>query len=380
MIYIRRGSQALELLTLLSGVGEFPNCSIHLLGRERVYKALVSKMTEKQTFCQTETGQKLTTKLLTVSGKGSAKTVRLYRKALPMLEWIGASQYYETAFNNHKFRGDANHILRNHRVAEATVMFMKAGLDIRPFLLKPLQNESIKRVVEAPAFYPPRFLKGTFQADLNKTMYTRIVGALFSRDSCYAVYNTRGTVMKWCGKGEFKTRQALIEVARMNAGVGNVDSAILFGEDAATALNTLMDAEENSHKEYRFDGIYDHIHYVPLSQDGIRQLRFFLIPRWQEQLLEMLFDDTQRSFNNGRFEYDAFVDGKYILTHFDGDIARLIRYREGIEHIPAHHEVLCFPHQVGYLRSYLGDAAHIKTIDIKTLENEFGIGKEKDEI
>lgn len=78
--------------------------------------------------------------------------------------------------------------------------------------------------------------------------------------------------------------------------------------------------------------------------------------------------------------YDAFVDGKYILTHFDGDIARLIRYREGIEHIPAHHEVLCFPHQVAYLRAYLGDAVHIKTIDIKTLENEFGIGKEKDEI
>ena len=94
----------------------------------------------------------------------------------------------------------------------------------------------------------------------------------------------------------------------------------------------------------------------------------------------MLFDDAQRSFNNGQFEYDAFVDGKYILTHFDGDIARLIRYREGIEHIPAHHEVLCFPHQVSYLRAYLGDAVHIKTIDILTLENEFGIGKEKDEI
>ena len=79
MMFVRRGSQAFELLTLLSVVGEFPNCSIHLLGRERVYKALISKLTEKQTFSHAETGQKLTTKLLTISGKGGAKTVRLYR-------------------------------------------------------------------------------------------------------------------------------------------------------------------------------------------------------------------------------------------------------------------------------------------------------------
>ena len=94
----------------------------------------------------------------------------------------------------------------------------------------------------------------------------------------------------------------------------------------------------------------------------------------------MLFDDADRSFDAGLFEYDAFVGGTYVLAHFDGDIARLIRYREGIEHVQARHEVLCFPHQVSYLRQYLGDGTAIKTIDIRTLENEFDIGKEKDEI
>ena len=380
MIYVRRGSQAFEMLTILSVVGEFPNCSIHLLGRVRVYQSLVAKLTEPQTFCQTETGKQLTTKLLTLSGKRGDKTVRLYRKALPILDWIGADEYYRDTFKNHKFSGDASHINRNHRVAEATVMMRRIGLEIRPYLLPKLQSQRIEVRVTEPTFYPSRILKGTFLADMNKTMFTRIVGALFSGETCYAVYNTRAAVMKWCGRGEFKAKQSLGEVCRMNAGIHEVDSAILFGNDASIALGTLRGADEDKHKEYRFDSIYDHIHYVPLSQEGIRQLRFFLIPRWQEQLLEMLFDDAQRSFNNGQFEYDAFVDGKYILTHFDGDIARLIRYREGIEHIRAHHEVLCFPHQVSYLRAYLGDAVHIKTIDILTLENEFGIGKEKDEI
>ena len=380
MTFIRRGSQAFELLTLLSVVGEFPNCSIHLLGRERVYKALVSKLTEKQTFSHTETGQKLTTKLLTISGKGGAKTVRLYRKALPILEWIGASEYYGATFKDHKFRGDPSHVIRNHRVAEATAMFMKAGLDIRPYRLEPLQTERILDVVEKPSFYTSRSLKGTFEVDMNKTMYTRIVGALFTESECYAVYNTRDAAMKWCGKGEFKTRQALTELSRLNAGIREVNSAILFGNDAQTALSTLNAAGEDSHKEYRFDSIYPHVHYVPLTQEGIRQLRFFLIPRWKEQLLEMLFDDADRSFDAGLFEYDAFVGDTYVLAHFDGDIARLIRYREGIENVQARHEVLCFPHQVSYLRQYLGDGAAIKTIDIWTLENEFDIGKEKDEI
>ena len=70
MIYIRPGSQAHEILTLLSIVGEFPTCSVHLLGNERVYKALISKLSERQDFCHTETGQVHTTKLLTISGKG----------------------------------------------------------------------------------------------------------------------------------------------------------------------------------------------------------------------------------------------------------------------------------------------------------------------
>ena len=380
MIYIRRGSQVFELLTILSVVGEFPNCSIHLLGRERVYQSLISKLTEHQTFCHTETGKQLSTKLLTLSGKRGDKTVRLYRMALPVLDWIGADEYYRLTFNNHKFSGDECHIKRNHRVAEATVMMRRVGLEIRPDLLPKLQSQRIEVRITEPTFYPSRIIKGTFLEDMNKTMFTRIVGALFSGDTCYAVYNTRSAVMKWCGRGEFKAKQSLGEVCRMNAGIHEVDSAILLGNDADVALDTLIFADEDKHKEYRFDSIYDHIHYVPLSQEGIRQLRFFLTPRWQEQVLELLFDYNQRSFNNGLFEYDAFVDGTYILAHFDGDIARLIRYREGIENVYARHEVLCFPHQVSYLRQYLGDRVAIKTIDIETLENEFGIGKEKDEI
>jgi len=379
MIFIRPNTQVYEILTLLSVVGEYPNCSIHLLGRERVYKALISKLTEKQTFCHAETGQVLSTKLLTISGRGANKTVRLFKKAIPILSWIGADEYYLKAFSCHKFRGDATHINRNHRVAEAIAMFKKAGLEIRPNFLPKLQNERSQAVISEPTYYPSRFLKGTILMDINKTMYTRIVGALFVGEACFAVYNTRNAVMKWCGRGEFKAKQALIDLGRMNAGIQDIDSAILFGADAETVLNTLIAEDEKYKKEYRFDSIYHHIYYLPLNQDGVRQLRFFLIPGWKDKLLDMLFENSQRSYNMGMFEYDAVVDGIYVLAHFDGDIARLIRYRDGIEHFKVQHEVLCFPHQAEYLRKYLGNRVRLKTINIEAIENEFGIGKETDE-
>ena len=169
MIHIRPGSQVYEILTLLSIVGEFPTCSLHLLGSERVYKALVSKLTEKQECCHTETGEVITTKVLTISGKSSSKTIRLFRKALPILGWLGAEQFYHESYPNHKFSGSYYHVVRNHRVAEVVAVCMKAGLEIKPYKLPKLQGTTITNIIDKPTFYPSRILKEIYQDDLNKT-------------------------------------------------------------------------------------------------------------------------------------------------------------------------------------------------------------------
>ena len=379
MIYIRPGSQVYEILTLLSIVGEFPTCSLHLLGSERVYKALVSKLTEKQDCCHTETGEVISTKVLTISGKGSSKTIRLFRKALPILKWLGAEQFYHEAYPNHKFSGSYYHVVRNHRVAEVVAVCMKAGLEIRAYRLPRLQHNDLVNIIREPTFYPSREIKGHYEDGLNKTRYTRIVGALFVNGECFAIYNTRDIPMKWSGRGEFKTKHALIETGRCNAGVTDVTSALLFANDASVALATLIEVDKNQRKDERFDSIYKHIHFIPLSKDGIRQFRLFTIPKWQDRILQLLFEDAQRSYGLGQFEYDAIVNGTYVFVHFDGDLARLIRYRDASQFFKGPHEVLCFPHQVGYIKSYLGKTVTIKTIDIDVIEEALGIGKELNE-
>lgn len=373
MVHFRPGSQVWQLITLLSFVGEFPFKSLSLLGSERVYKALISRLTTLQTIRNFNSGDEITCRLLTISGKGAGKTIRLYKGALPILEWLhpGVQGYYMDAFWGHRFPGDASHRDRNHRVAEAAAMFMKAGMEARPYLLSRLQNREILRVVPGtPCFYLAKDLKKVGEAEMNKTMFTRMTGALFSSGKCYAVYNTRDAVMKWSGMGEYKALHSLIELARLNAGISQVDSAILFGQSGETALRTLLESDKTRRLEFRFDSIYRHIHFIPMNGDGIRQLRLFSVPDWKAQLLELLFESEVRSYDRGLFEYDACVDGVNILSHLDGDIARLIRFREAIENRTGRFEVLCFPHQTHFLREYLGGLAGIKTIGMDSVEAE----------
>lgn len=158
MITLRTGSHALNIITLLSVTGEFPMRSLKLLGNERVLKALVHKMTTPQDYRlpHTQTEERITCKLLNVSGKGSSKSIRFSKAALPILEWIhpDAYDYYMHSFWDHKFPGDAAHIERNHRVAESVMMCMAAGIECRPYSLPSLQNMQISLTVpEYSAYY-----------------------------------------------------------------------------------------------------------------------------------------------------------------------------------------------------------------------------------
>lgn len=323
MIHFRPGSQVYRLVTLLSVVGEFPMRSIHLLGNERVYKTLIAKLTSSQ-ILRFDNGEETRCRLLTIAGRGAGKAIRLYKGALFLLTNFLASEYYMSAFWGHRFPGDSAHRERNFRIAEVVAMCMSTQTEARPYCLPALQNNRIARIVPAvPSFYPSRSLKQIGGVEMNKTMYSRMTGAIFTHGECYAVYNTRGAAMKWNGMGEFKARHNLSEIGRLNAGIQDVESAILFGESYEVAIKTLVGDGRGKRPEQRFDSVYQHVHFVPLNGFGIRLLRV-LIHSNPEDILSLLFPPEFRSMGQGVFEYDAYVDGVYVLSHLDGDVARLI--------------------------------------------------------
>lgn len=378
MLHFRPGSQAMQLITLLSFVGEFPIRSVHLLGNERVLKALIHRLTSQQLVRNSQTGNELTSRMLTIAGKSYYKSIRMYKGALPILDWLhpDAYGYYMDTFWNHRFPGDQAHRERNQRVAEAAALCMRAGMEARPYMLPKFQNQELLQVVPgSPSFYLAKDLKKVGETEINKIMFTRMVGAVFSFGCCYAVYNTRDAVMKWSGMGEFKALHSLTEIARQNAGVSKVSEAILIGQSGETALQTLQETDKTRRLEFRFDSIYRHIYFVPMNEYGIRQLSLLSVPDWKERQLELLFEPEVRSYDKGFFEYDACVDGVYIFSHLDSDIARLLRFRDAIENQVGRFEVLCFPYQAYFLREYLGSLVSIKTIDMEAMEAELELDR-----
>ena len=371
MITIRPGSHAYELMILLANVGELPVASLDLLGSARTWKALINKLTKSQWLFFPDSGKKIQCILLNVTGKGKYKTVRLYKGGLPALKLLNADayDYYMEYSSNHQMAGDQAHIERNHRVAEAAVMCRNAGIEIRPYMLPQLQADRIyRRSFIAPTFYNGRDLKKLKQDELSKTMYSRMVGAIFSPGGGYVVYNTRNALMKWHGSGEFKALMDVLEISRLNTDLPEFRSAVLFGRDYQIALRTLEDISNSRRMDLRFDATYHQIHFIPMSSFGAEMLRILTLPDWKQNLLEALFEPEVLSNDRGTFEYDAKVDGTYILCHFDGDIARLMRFRGAIQDMPGRYEVLCYPEQVTFLRAYLGEEVSLKVLSMDEIK------------
>ncbi len=338
---------------------------------------LIECATKSCAYQNFETKERYTTTLLTIVGKGRQKSLRFLSGAEHILEWLGLWEVFKSLHGEIHYRGDLMHRDRAHRIAEGYVMAYMAGLEINPMEMPKLQQDSIRNLfLKKQCFYGSKLLKGLARIEMSKNVYTRTIGAVYANKNVYAVYNTRNRIMKWCGKGEKKALVNLEEVSRMNANVHRVNSAILFGKGMDIALKTLLETDDSTRLEFCFDGIYSHIYFIPLDNNGIRQFRLLIIEDWREELLSALFPDTMRSYDEGSFEYDARVGGKFIFAFFDGDIARLQRFRFAAQRTEGEYEVLCFPFQVELVKGYLGNLAKIKTVKMEVIEDAMGIGGE----
>lgn len=377
MVTLRPGSHVWRLLTVLSAVGEFPAQSLHLLGSERSLEKLVHRLESPQEIRSLDGAVLGSFKLFTVSGRREKRTIRLCKGALPLLQSLhpAALSNYLAMYGAYRFSSNDAHVQRNHRVAEALAICLGAGVEVRPYALPSLQKQEIRQVVPPgrPSFYIARNLKRLDNTEMNKTIFTRLTGALFCPDICYAVYNARGAVMKWSGMGEFKTANHLTELARMNAGIPQADHALLLGECMDIALQTLLESDKSKRMELRFDRIYQHIHYIPMNSQGMRMLRILTLPDWNEQMLSVVFPPEWRLPSPSTVECDAQRDTSLILSHLDGDIARLVRLRQALEHTDIPYEVLCFPWQSMFLHRYLGDRVQLREIGLEALETALGI-------
>lgn len=373
MIIFQPGSHAYRLVYVLLLVGEFPFRSLGLLGDERTMKAVAVRLTQSHEFVLKDTDVCFCGRIITISGKGNLKTIRLTRYAFSFIEQVMPELFrqYLNSYDQHHFRGSKYAIDRHHRVAEAISFCLRSGIESNILLLPQLQKaDNILIQYHEPAFYHGKYLKNLGFEEINKTKFTRMVGALFYGTGCYVVYNTRNAKMKWNGRGESKTSLHISDICMKNTSFKDVRSAILFGKDYDIALETLRASELDPKEENRFDYVYRHMHFVPQEDIGEKILRLITTPNWNRTLLEMIFESDELSDQNASFTYDACVNGKYILSFMDSDIIKLLRFKRGIRSLHVKWEILCFPEQLQFLRAYLGKEATLKCFDADGIVGE----------
>ena len=376
MKILKPGSQLHRLISLLSVCGEFPVKSLDLLGNKRLYRRVVSECTVPVTIQNHATKETISLpKIFILTGRGRMKSIRLYKGARPILTWIGEGEYYDSICYGYNMPMTTAHVDRNHRVAETLAAFMDAGFYCLPHTLPKLKSEGINRIITTqPLAYPSRMLKFTDDGEVNKTGFSRITGAVFAGGDCYAVYNTRNAVMKWSGKGETKAMVSLKQLSIANSGI-DLDRlpVLFFGASHEVAFRSMLAMRKATNVSLRFDMFSPRIHFIPLNQYGARFLKFISIPGWREHLLGLLFDEKNRSFNKGHFEYDAKINDTYILSHLDSDLCRLNRFREAIiffEDNKAKYEVLCFEWQYHFVKKFMGELAKVTPVSFDDVDQD----------
>lgn len=394
MILIQPGRHAYNILTVLSIIDEFPVSAAEIFGPKRVIRDVIFKLrVEKSELYRIRTDDGTIQlfsgkKLIWKHGQGNLKSIRLTAQGTEIIKYFhpNCGEYYERTYSSKSAssgrRSDAVFLDRAHRIGETVAMLYMAGAECRPYALPPLQTESIRETVSSyPSYYISRTVKAAGgDESIDKTGFTRYTGLLFTCDSASAVYNTRSAVMKWRGQSELKAKYDLTRIVRMNhpsISVKDIESVFLFGKPGM-ALKTLEANCMNRRLEHRFDEIYQHIHFIPLTQFGVQLLKIYLQPKWREKILSKLFRPEERSYDQGIFEYDACINGRYIFSFLDSDIARLLRLDSALQsftHKNTHVEIICFPEQKQTVMEFFSLAntvaatapISIRTIDLGTL-------------
>ncbi len=374
MITIRPGSHVHTLLTVLSFVGEYPVTALGLLGSARSYKDLIYKLSMPQEFRFPDREERFTCRLLTVSGKGKRKTIRMHKSALPLLKYWDEDAYdnYMAEFDEHTFSGNARHVERNHLVAEAAVMCMKAGIEARPLGVPDLMDEQVRLLrMPDPYFYFARDLKRVNEYEMNKIRFTRLAGVITYPGGCYAVYNTRDEIMNWMGDGEMKIKLHLHSIFKPLHYYDYPlrEAAVMFGKDYDTALEMLEEMKRTKNLDNGLFHTFRDIFFVPMNDFGVRLLRVLTTWNWKERILNGLFDEKTRSFDRGSFTYDAHVNDEFQISFLDGNIRRLFHFREAILNRDLKCRVVCYHEQVEFIQKYLGDLVTLRTGKIDTVES-----------
>lgn len=258
-------TQAYRLLEMVAISGEFPVNQLRRLPGGVSYKANLLKALKRDKLLRTYYQDRL---------RGCRLTAKA--KALLLGENNVRFAFYLTGrTETNMLKSEVVRRLRLHRIAEVWVTMRNAGVSVfqdeKPDVFYPQGGDpGPLPTLEAPAFYSSREVK-ELDTEAVKIHGARMVGALLTVDSVYAVYNTGGAVMKWNYKSELRSKVLLKTVLCQQRLAHLYHMAdvrgLIFGDSMEMADQLMAGKGETRRGYFMLDGSYDSFCYLTSDQD-----------------------------------------------------------------------------------------------------------------
>lgn len=355
------------ILALTAICGELPADQLHRLPGGDSYKSKVIQSLKSQ-------------KLLRTFYRDSLRGYRLTQAAKSLL-CDASPQRFSFALTG---AAETNHIkseitrrLRLHRIAEATITMMNAGVrlhrDEKPDIFAPTWEHGVRPFLSAPVFYNSREIKemGTVFVKIHGA---RSVGVLLSPTQIFVVYNFGDGLMKWDYKSEMRTK-ALMKTVLCNNRLSHLYtpdsvSGLLLGNNLSLAYDILTGQARSQY--FLLDGNYEHFYFLTNDRHGERLLQLLCSSELTNQMEDILLADLYEGNESSTLENDAFDEaGDPVLLGYTLDLPRIKRFNTALHLQGRSGTLICFDYQKEFLQRYCCNRVRFQTIDFQKWERSF---------
>lgn len=366
MITIKEGSCVWRVLTVLAISNDYPCSSIEYFGNYEIYRRLIHKMLETETYYNPLTKEKMTCKALNRSGDKSMKTIHIAKSGEPLLKWLGLYEFYQ---QNHTASRNETDMERCHRVAEINLFFYDRGIHGLLTADECHRYISRKDLVQSKEFYAEYG-----GSEEKKIMFTRVIGFVNTGEDFVPVYNTRNRLMKWIGESEYKVKGLTGNLNLSKYGNMNSDRIFLFGTEYDVGYR-LINSESNAdvRKKLMLRGVYSKIQFIPFDEFGKKLYRVIEKESTTAELKQLILGNSDKELTKV-FEYDMKKDGKYHYSFLDSDMARYSKFLKQKKVWEGKAIVYCYEEQLDFVRETTGGkGVSVVKVNIDDVLSELGL-------
>ncbi len=357
-------TRAYELLSLITLFGEFPTSLLpRISGGESYKEAIVTDLKQKG--------------LVKTYYDDGLRGLRLSNRAKKILLANNPDRFSFYLSGN----SDTNHVRselhrreRLHRIAEASVTMMNAGVSIfrdeRPAIFS--QTWERGENIRAPAFYSSREVK-ELGVLFSKIKGARSAGVLLTEENIFVTYSLGDSLIKWLYRAEMRNKALMQNVLCLERLPEQYTPECISGIMLANTMNLAYGILSNKVGQYLIlDDNFENFYFVTNDKKGEMLIKLLCRPDICEELDEILTQDLYDAYTGLLIENDAMTEhGEPVLLAYKCDLKRIKKFDTALATQKKRGIIYCFDYQAEVLHRYCSDAVSFRTLDFEKTERRF---------